>query len=245
MRLSRRGFARFCLSAFPLLASLPSTRAKGEASSARQYERVRLVNREGQPLLSSDLRSNETYVFHYPYHATPCFLINLGLAALRQPDLQTEDGLHYEWAGGVGPKRAVVAYSAICAHMMTYPARKVSFINYYATPKSFTDSRHKSSRRANVIFCCSEKSVYDAARGAKVLAGPAPQPLAVIDLEYDAIEDQYYATGTLGGEMFERFFADFGYRLALEYGTEEFRRKVTGMTPVVTLTEYCDNLVQC
>ena len=194
---------------------------------------------------SSDLLPDETYVFHYPFHTTPCFLINLGQATPRKYALQTEEGQHYEWPGGVGPSGAVVAYSAICAHMMTYPARRVSFINYYGAPKRFTDAQHRQGRRAKVIFCCSEKSVYDAAQGARVLGGPAPQPLAAIELDYDAVEDQYYATGTLGSEMFDRFFEDFGYRLALEYGNNDIKKNVTGVASIVTLADYCDNLVQC
>ena len=245
MKLSRRGFARVCFSAFPLLAGLPATQAKGESIAVRDYGRVRLVNRDGRPLHSSDLRPNETYVFHYPFHTTPCFLINLGQTPQRQYELETEDGQQYVWRGGVGPGRAVVAYSAICAHMMTYPARKVSFINYYGRPRRFSDLRRRPTQRAQVIFCCSEKSVYDATQGARVLGGPAKQPLAVIDLAYDAIDDQYYAIGTMGGEMFDRFFEEFGYRLALEYGTEDIRRKVTEMVEVVALAEYCDNLIRC
>lgn len=228
-----------------MLVGIHTTRAKGKSTALRHYDRVRLVNREGEPLHSGDLWRDETYVFHYPFHATPCFLINLGHTAAHHSELETEDGRHYEWSGGVGPRGTVVAYSAICAHMMTYPARKVSFINYYGKVKSFADGQHIPVRRANVIYCCSEKSVYDAAHGAKVLGGPAPQPLAVIYLEYDAIEDQFYATGTLGGEMFDKFFEEFGYRLALEYGTDDIRRKVKEVAPVLRLAEYCDNLVQC
>jgi len=36
--------------------------------------------------------------------------------------------------------------------------------------------------------------------------GPAPQPLAAIELDYDPESDSIYATGTVGGEMFERYF---------------------------------------
>ena len=69
-----------------------------------------------------------------------------------------------------------------------------------------------------MIHCCSEHSQYDPAEGGRVLAGPAPQPLAAILLDYDAAADELYAVGTLGGEMFDEFFAKYEFRLALEHG---------------------------
>jgi len=40
-----------------------------------------------------------------------------------------------------------------------------------------------------VIHCCSEHSQYDPAEGARVVAGPAPQPLAAILLDHDPASD--------------------------------------------------------
>src|SRR6185436_1402830 len=103
------------------------------------------------------------------------------------------------WPGGVGPRGSIVAYSAICAHKLTYPTRDISFISYRA-------EKTVGNKFANVIHCCSEHSQYDPAAGARVVAGPAPQPLAAILLEHDAGTDEIYAVGTLGGEMFNEFF---------------------------------------
>ena len=99
---------------------------------------------------------------------------------------------------------------AICAHRLTYPTREISFISYRAesTPQN---------RFAQVIHCCSEHSQYDPAEGAKVVAGPAPQPLAAILLDYDARSDGLYAVGTLGGELFNEFFEKYAFRLALDH----------------------------
>jgi hypothetical protein len=44
-----------------------------------------------------------------------------------------------------------------------------------------------------------------AAAAARVLGGPALQPLSAIVLEHDKTGDQPYAVGTLGGEMFDAF----------------------------------------
>ena len=96
-----------------------------------------------------------------------------------------------------------------------------------------------------MIYCCSEKSVYDAKRGANVLGGPAPQPLAVVVLEHDVEDDTYFATGTEGGEMFDQFFKEFEFRLSLEYQTENIRQETFDRAVVLPLDEYCKNQVMC
>ena len=103
--------------------------------------------------------------------------------------LRREDGATYAWQGGVGPLRAtIVAFSAICAHKLAYPTREVSFIRYQRERSATSD--------AQVIHCCADHSVYDPAQGARVVAGPAPQPLAAILLEHDAATDELVALGT-------------------------------------------------
>jgi hypothetical protein len=52
-----------------------------------------------------------------------------------------------------------------------------------------------------------------------VVAGPAPQPLAAVLLEWDAGSDQLHAVGTRGGEMFRAFFATYAMKLELETGS--------------------------
>jgi hypothetical protein len=130
-----------------------------------------------------------------------------------------------------------VAYSAICAHQLTYPTRDISFISYRP---------EKSARNkfAHVIHCCSEHSQYDPADGGRVLAGPAPQPLAAILLEHDAANDGLHAVGTLGGEMFNDFFRKYEFRLAMENGGAA-RRAVQGSAAVVALENYCKQQVKC
>ena len=137
----------------------------------RLYSRAKLVDAKGAPLKASAFPANQNLIFHYPFAATPCFLLNLGKPAASPVQLKTADDAAYEWKGGVGAARSVVAYSAICAHRLSYPTRDISFI-------SFRAEKSARNRFANVIHCCSEHSQYDPAEGARVLAGPAPQPLA-------------------------------------------------------------------
>lgn len=241
----RRRFVKLCVSAAALVGVNPDALAARVPSAARRYQRAMLVDARGQPIRAHDLKPGETYVFLYPYVSTPCFLMDLGRPTAAHVALKTEDGHPYEWSGGVGPQRSIVAFSAICAHKMSYPARAASFINYRHQPVRFAGRREESVRRAQVIYCCSEKSVYDPLEGARVLGGPARQPLAAVLLELDAGNGALYATGTDGGEMFERFFREFGFRLALDLKAPDIRAEVSGTSEVVPLAEYCQNPILC
>jgi len=145
---------------------------------------------------------NRNFIFHYPFAGTPCFLLNLGKPTKPSAQLKTRDEQTYEWPGGVGAGHSIVAYSAICAHRLTYPTREISFISYRG-------EKSAGSRFAQVIHCCSEHSQYDPAEGAKVLAGPAPQPLAAILLEHDPTSDGLFAVGTWAGSCFNEFFSKY------------------------------------
>jgi arsenite oxidase small subunit len=219
-------------------AFLPISSFATSSARPRFYERVRLHDVHDKPLRASALAVNQTYIFHYPYGGTPCFLLNLGKRAGQAVTLKTEDGSRYEWPGGVGPSRSIVGYSAICAHRLAYPTRQISFISFR---ESVGENSHATAR---TIHCCAEHSEYDPAKGARVLAGPAKQPLAAILLEHDAASDQLYAVGTLGGELFDAFFEKYDFRLAMEHGPAA-RKAVTQSTIVTELKNFCQQEVRC
>ena len=151
--------------------------------------------------------------------------------------LKTADAKAYEWHGGVGAERSIVAYSAICAHRLTYPTRDISFISY-------REAKSAGNRFGSVIHCCSEHSQYDPAEGARVVAGPAPQPLAAILLEHEPASDELFAVGTLGGELFNEFFDKYAFRLQLEHGNEA-RAAVGSACVVQPLENFCRQQVKC
>ena len=235
-RCGRRDFLKLCGGAAAWVAATPEALASGERM--RPYERALLVDETQRPFTAARLQVGETYIFHYPYLAAPCFLLDIGHPARGGNRLTTDQGETYQWQGGVGPNRSIVAFSAICAHQMSHPARSISFINYRHEPTRFVDSEKQRREQPEIIYCCSEKSVYDVSNGARVLGGPAPQPLAAIELEYDPQTDHLHALGTRGGEMFDRFFNEFGFRLMLDYGTEHISRTVSGSTVVQTLRRF-------
>jgi len=232
----RRDFLKACTAGAAAAGGFAGASLAADAR-AQFYQRVRLVDAKGAPLRAKVIPADRNLIFHYPYAATPCFLLNLGKPAKASARLKTADNHPYEWQGGVGEARSVVAYSAICAHKLTYPTREISFI-------SFRPGASAANRHASVIHCCSEHSQYDPAEGARVVAGPAPQPLAAILLEWDRAQDEIHAVGTLGGEMFNEFFAKYAFRLTLE-GDSAPQRPVQGDARVVELENYCRQQVKC
>jgi hypothetical protein len=113
----------------------------------------------------------------------------------------------------------------------------VTFIGYRKEPSPVAPA-------GKVITCCSDRSVYDPAAGARVVSGPAPQPLATILLEHDAKADEVHAVGTFGGEMFDEFFRKYSFRLDLEMGPRA-RSSVSGTTMVTLLDKYSAQWAQC
>lgn len=241
---SRRGFLKLCASTGALVAGSPTLLARTPPERSHSNP-ARLVDSNGRPLRLDDLEVGENYVFHYPYVTTPCFILNLGKPALPRDGLEMDDGRSYSWRGGIGPQRSVVAFSAICAHRMSYPTPTVSFINYRHEPTAYTTRELKMARREQVIYCCSEGSVYDPAEGCRVLGGPAPQPLAAVDLALDDETGGIRALGMYGGDMFERFFEKFGFQLALQSESSDIRAPVGETTEVVRLSEYSSNSNVC
>ena len=243
--MKRREFVKLCASAVAGVNASPELLAAGKRE-LHFYERVALIDLNSQkPMRASSLEVGETYLFHYPFVSTPCFLIDLGRPVTSQENLETHDGDRYYWPGGVGPNRSVVAFSAICAHKMSHPSQSVSFINYRRGTTSYRDHDEKVVQDAGVIYCCSEKSVYDPALGGQVLGGPAPQPLAAIALDYVEAEDSFYATATIGGEMFEKYFDVFGQRLVLDYERLDIHSESSGSTELMRMQDFCTNLVLC
>ncbi len=235
--MQRRFFMKACALGAGAVAAGPGLLFSSDLSP-REYPRVRLLNGRGMPLRPSELRPNTHYVFNYPYPATPCFLLDLNRPVPGLNGLRTEQGGAYHWQGGVGPGHSLVSYSAICAHKMAHPTPAVSYI-------SFREPRNGDDPETGIITCCAENSLYDPYRGGTVISGPARQPLAAILLDYDERVDALYAHGTLGGEMFRRFFSEFEARLSLEYPDGNAAQPVEGEVEVVRLEHYSANIMQC
>ena len=191
------------------------------AGELQAHPRSLLVDVHGNPWPARELKKGDVFLFNYPYTATPVFLIAFE-QEVKPAELVTESRQRYAAPGGVGPNRSIVAFSAICAHKLVYPTTAISFIGLRSGQRG---------EPANVIHCCGDNSQYDPLHGARVIDGPAPQPLAAVLLEWDARSDQLHAVGTRGGEMFDAFFEKYAAKLELENGSG--LRKSSGATVVV------------
>lgn len=191
------------------------------AGEVQRHARSLLVDSKGTPWPTSRLRKGEAFLFNYPYTASPAFLLAFE-HEVKPVELVTEDKRRYAAPAGVGPNRSIVAFSAICAHKLMYPTTEISFIGLRSGGRS---------EPSHVIHCCGDNSRYDPLHGARVIDGPAPQPLAAVLLEWDASSDQLHAVGTRGGEMFDAFFEKYVAKLEIETGSG--LRKPSGATVVV------------
>jgi len=233
--MDRRSFLE-CTAGAAGLSAAASFPAWAANARPKEYARVLLVDERGDPLKASSLQAQTNYVFHYPFEATPVFLLDLGRPAAPHA-LSTQERDSYSWPGGVGRNRSIVAFSAICAHQLVYPTRDVSFI-------SFRKKRAQRGVQDGLIHCCAEHSQYDPARGAEVLSGPAKQPLCAVLLTHEPKADTLTAYATLGGELFDDFFRKYEMKLSLDVGPKA-RNAVAGQSVVRELERFCRNPIQC
>ena len=191
------------------------------AGEVQRHPRSLLVDAQGQPWRTSQLKKGEAFLFNYPYTASPAFLLAFE-QPLKSAEPVTEDKQRYAAPAGVGPSQSIVAFSAICAHKLMYPTPAISFIGLRSGGRG---------EPPHVIHCCGDNSRYDPLQGARVIDGPAPQPLAAVLLEWDAASDRLHAVGTRGGEMFDAFFEKYAAKLEFETGSS--LRKPSAATVVV------------
>jgi len=234
--MDRRDFLGSCGAGAACVSAAAALPAFGADARPRPYARAVLVDERGDRLKAGSIQPLTNYVFHYPYEATPVFLLDLQQAAAPQ-SLSTQSRDTYAWPGGVGPRRSLVAFSAICAHKLVYPTPEVSFI-------SFRRGRASRGVRDGLIHCCADHSQYDPARGALVLSGPAVQPLCAVLLDHDPQDDSLTAYATLGGELFDDFFRKYEMKLSLDVGAKA-KHPVADRTTVRLLEKFCRNSIQC
>ena len=99
--MERREFIKFCAAS----AAAGGTPALAADSRPQFYPRAKLVGDNGAALRPRDVPPDRNLIFHYPFAATPCFLLNLGHPAKGSARLVTADQRGYEWKGGVGAGR--------------------------------------------------------------------------------------------------------------------------------------------
>ena len=233
--MDRRQFVQICAGA--AAATLASGALPALAAGMQDYPKVKLVDAQGAAIKASTLVTDQAYLFHYPFRAVPCFLINLGKASAAAQTLTGEDG-DYVWSGGTGKHHNLVSYVAICTHQLSYPNKATSVIRYAA------DGSELASK-PGMIVCCAHGSVFDPADGAQKVSGPAEQPLIPVRLEVDPLDDSLFATGIDTTRLIERFFKAYKPDLITDYGPGGYREPVGDTSVTVLLDKYSHVVPNC
>jgi arsenite oxidase small subunit len=238
--MDRRNFIESCSASAVCLTAGAALPVFAANAAPKSYAKALLTDERGDPLKASTLAALTNYVFHYPFEATPVFLLNLGKVVAAQ-SLTTKAQDSYAWPGGVGSGKSIVAFSAICAHQLVYPTKDVSFISFR---KGAAVNAKTPNAGSDLIHCCADHSQYDPAQGAKVLSGPASQPLCAVLLEHNAKDDTLTAYATLGGELFDDFFKKYEAKLSIDVGSKA-KNTVQSKAVVRALDRFCRNPIKC
>ena len=238
--MDRRNFIKTCGAI--AVASFLDTKFFSEALASQEgflklYSKAILLKEDGTPLTEKDIAPHREYIFFYPFASTPCYLINL-VDEVKGAQLKLSDGQTYLWKGGVGSKKSIVAYSAICSHQWSYPTKDYAFINYYPP-----DKPSETTKKAGVIQCCAHLSVFDPRAGGKVIEGPAEVPLASILLEEEG--GKLYAVGVLGKDQFDAFFENYKTDLRKEYGSTAKAKELVDKCVVMEVGKYVKEIIRC
>ncbi|HSN00643.1 MAG TPA: Rieske (2Fe-2S) protein [Rudaea sp.] len=234
--MDRRRFVKFCAGT-ALTAGLAEV-PRVFASQIADFAPAALLKEDGSPLKASEIGAAEAMVFAYPYKGVPCFLINLGDKAPRTQPLISPDGDAYTNPQGVGRRRNLVAFVAICTHQLSYPSPQSSVLRYAAAGSELAGDPGR-------IVCCAHGSVYDPADGARKVSGPAPGPLLPVRLAYDPASDGLTATGSVDEKFFRRFFDAYKSEMIERFGPGVYRQEVGPTTRAVLLSRYSRLVAAC
>lgn len=203
----------------------------------KSYNKVKLVDANGDDLIYSHLAKEKAYIFNYPFRATPVMMINLKESTQKDITLKSAKGEKYIWKGGVGKHGSLVAFSAICSHQLTHPTPDTNFVTYSGNQKTMTCDKK------GVIVCASHLSAFDPKEGAKQLAGPANEALASVVLEVDK-KGHIWAVGVLGPDKFHAFFKTFKDEFKEHYGGKRKAKKlVSDEAETVSIENYSTEVV--
>lgn len=239
--MKRRTLIKMCGASMMMAQLAPMSFLKpGKVMAVEEYGKVRLLDKEGNPLKASTIPAHTSMIFHYPYKSTPCFLLNLE-KAVKKAQVPTFTDSDYTWPGGVGKNNSIVAFTAICSHNQTHPKQGEAQIRY------------EPDRGA--IHCCSHKSDFWPAAGGALNAdgsadisnypGAAEEPLAAIILEWDEATDEILAKGVIGPEFFRKFFRRFRRDLRKQYGSTSAAKESAQQSRVMLFSEYSGDDMVC
>jgi Rieske Fe-S protein len=243
--MQRRGFLKLTgttAAAIVVAPSLITERLYADDGKLYQsYEKIMLIDADGNPLKASSIVKEENYVFNFPHISTPCILVDLGEKTQKDITLSADDGTEYVFKGGIGKKGSIVAYSAICPHQLTHPQPDTTFFQY--VPNG-TKTLAYDKTEGGVFVCSSHLSAFTPKNGGKRVSGPATEGLTQIVLEIDA-DDVLWAVGALGPNRFHDYLDAFKGEFKKYYGNKRKAKKfVKKEAKVVTLKNFSSDIQQ-
>ncbi|MFP3210305.1 MAG: Rieske 2Fe-2S domain-containing protein [Thermocladium sp.] len=166
------------------------------------FPTLKLLDENGNPIKASSIPPNSTnlYVFSYPLSNEPNMLINIGdengnpVAVPPTTVTVPQTGATYDFPGGVGPSKSIVAYSGICQHL----GCQAPLISFYPNIPSCQPAQTSAGSLKGVIHCLCHGSTYDPIKGGAVITGPTVRPLPYVVLRYDSSTDELYAEKMIG-----------------------------------------------
>ncbi len=246
--MERRNFLKVVGATGALVAVSPSTITgtlhAEDGVVFQAFEKVQLMDAAGKPIKVSALKKEVNYVFNYPFVSTPAILLDMPEPTAKDVALVSACGDKYVWKGGVGAKRTIVAYSAICAHQLAHPTPEDSFLQYCKKGQETMSYAPEDGSKGGVMVCSSHLAAYDVNQGCKVLGGPAEQPLAAIVIEV-AEDDTLWASAVVGPDKFHEYFKTFKPEFKKFYGGKrKAKKKVSDSATMVALSEYTKEIIQ-
>jgi len=168
----------------------------------KEFPRLLLVDESGKPIKASQIPVNTQYIlrFFYPLSNEPNMLLNLGDESGRPVEVPPttvvvpQNGVSYEFPGGVGPSKSIVAYSGVCQHL----GCEMPLMSFYPNVPTCQSAATSAGNLKGVIHCLCHGSTYDPYRGGAVVTGPTVRPLPAVVLEWDQATDELYAVKMIG-----------------------------------------------
>jgi len=243
--MQRRGFLKLTGTTAAVIVVAPSLITErlyaDDGKLYQSYEKIMLIDADGNPLKASTVVKEENYVFNFPHVSTPCILVNLGEKTRKDVTLSSDDGTEYVFKGGIGKEGSIVAYSAICPHQLTHPQPDTSFFQY--VPKG-TKTLAYDKTVGGIFVCSSHLSAFTPKDGGKRVSGPATEGLTQIVLEIDS-DDVLWAVGALGPNKFHDYLDAFKGEFKKYYGNKRKAKKlVKKEAVVVTLKNFSSDIQQ-
>ncbi|ABW02755.1 Rieske 2Fe-2S domain-containing protein [Caldivirga maquilingensis] len=166
------------------------------------FPRLLLVDENGNPVKASQIPVNTQVILSFPYPLSnePNMLLNLGDSSGRPVEVPPttvvvpQTGASYEFPGGVGPYKSIVAYSGICQHL----GCQMPLMSFYPNASNCQPAATSAGNLKGVIHCLCHGSTYDPYKGGAVVTGPTVRPLPAVVLEWDSSTDELYAVKMIG-----------------------------------------------